>query len=136
MIWTSSFWRCGWDPRGVSVAKQVPKVFAGGACPELTPTWAELARFRQRLELVGRDGAMREFNREFNRRLAKLDAQKIARELDNCILLCWEHSDEFCHRRNIRQWLRAHRVPCEEIVCHEGRNPGHPRRDPRQGDLF
>ena len=40
-------------------------------------------------------------------RLNRLDAHRIARELDGKILLCWEPPGVFCHRRMVAEWLEA-----------------------------
>ena len=45
---------------------------------------------------------IREYYREI---LSKLDPEKIYKELDNSFLLCYEKSDEFCHRHIVAAWF-------------------------------
>ena len=37
--------------------------------------------------------------------LSKLDPQKVYDDLNDCVLLCWEKADDFCHRRLVAVWL-------------------------------
>jgi len=37
--------------------------------------------------------------------LSKLDPQRLYEDLDGSILLCWENSDQFCHRHIVAMWL-------------------------------
>lgn len=45
---------------------------------------------------------IREYFREI---LSKLDPEKIYKMLDNSFLLCYEESDEFCHRHIVAAWF-------------------------------
>lgn len=37
--------------------------------------------------------------------LSKLDPEEVYRDLNNSILLCYEDSNEFCHRHIVAEWL-------------------------------
>ncbi|MBN1548273.1 MAG: DUF488 family protein [Syntrophaceae bacterium] len=37
--------------------------------------------------------------------LDRLDPAKVYADLSNAVLLCWESSDEQCHRRLVAEWL-------------------------------
>lgn len=45
---------------------------------------------------------IREYYKEI---LSKLDPEKIYKELDGSFLLCYEESDEFCHRHIVAAWF-------------------------------
>ena len=42
----------------------------------------------------------------YNHVLSKLDPDKIYRELDSSILLCYEDNEKFCHRHIVAEWLQ------------------------------
>ena len=83
--------------RLVGISQGVPKWFDGEVFKPLAPTWA-MVRMKD----------MEEYTRLYKSRiLAPLDPVKLAAELDNSILLCWEKPGEFCHRRLVAEWLEA-----------------------------
>ena len=41
----------------------------------------------------------------YNQVLSKLDPEKVYKDLDHSILLCYEDSEEFCHRHIVAAWL-------------------------------
>lgn len=41
----------------------------------------------------------------YNQVLKNLDPYKILKDLDNCIMLCYEKENEFCHRHLVAFWL-------------------------------
>ena len=41
----------------------------------------------------------------WNQVLSKLDPEKVYRELDNSVLLCYEDNDLFCHRHIVAYWF-------------------------------
>lgn len=141
MIRTGSFWRCGWDPRAVSIAKQAPDFFVGRSYTPLVPTWGQLSRFKQRAALVGVVEANCQFETEYRRQLARLDVHKVGRELDGFVLCCWEHDptnpETPCHRTVAAGWLRAAGYEVTEVECHEPIRRGmRPKRHaPLQLDL-
>ena len=109
MIYTSYFanWRkFPKDLKQVSIALYPPKSFENELL-ELAPTQKLLSDFKmQRITIE-------EYTKEFNQQLAKLNPQDVK---DNCILLCYEKSTDFCHRHLVRQWLNENNIKCEELV--------------------
>lgn len=49
----------------------------------------------------------------WNQVLSKLDPEKVFRELDNSVLLCYEPNTEFCHRHIVAAWFE---ILLEEYV--------------------
>ena len=47
--------------------------------------------------------------------LMKLDPEEVYNKLNNSVLLCYEDSDDFCHRHIVADWLRAAGFECEEL---------------------
>jgi len=48
--------------------------------------------------------------------LSKLDPEKVARDLDNKILLCYEKTGDFCHRHIVGKWLKIYtKTQIEEL---------------------
>lgn len=48
--------------------------------------------------------------------LAKLDVDKVAKELEGKILLCYEgKNNKKCHRHIVAAWLRSYGYECEEL---------------------
>jgi len=41
----------------------------------------------------------------YNEVLSKLDPEEVYRDLNNSVLLCYEDSNEFCHRHIVAEWL-------------------------------
>lgn len=47
--------------------------------------------------------------------LDKLDPHKVAADLENKVLLCYEKSTDFCHRHIVAAWLRHYGYEVEEL---------------------
>ena len=47
--------------------------------------------------------------------LDKLDPHKVAAELDEKVLLCYEKSEDFCHRHIIAAWLQHYGYTVKEL---------------------
>lgn len=115
MIYTSYFASKKYDQKdGVSIARYV-KFQVADTCPELYPS-EELLRWWKSL-----DDSEKVCNQEifydtyFKETLNKLDVNKIAEKLNNKVLLCYEKSEDFCHRHIVAEWLRNNGYPCEEL---------------------
>ena len=86
----------------VSIARYPMRGYAGQRFIKLAPS---VALFRG-----SRDGVIsdEEYTRQFKADvLTKLDPVTVARDLDGCVLMCWEPPGEFCHRRLVAEWLEA-----------------------------
>lgn len=47
--------------------------------------------------------------------LDKLDPHKVASDLENRVLLCYEKSSDFCHRHIVAAWLRQYGYEVKEL---------------------
>lgn len=57
----------------------------------------------------------------WNEVLSKLDPEKVYKELDNSILLCYEDSNEFCHRHIVADWFELMLgVKVPEVIIKNG----------------
>lgn len=97
----------------VAISRKVPPDFRGVMhYKDLAPNWSTLDRYK-------RDGDYLAYVKTYCRtRLMRLDAAKVAAELDGKILLCYERpgADVFCHRSIVQAWLRKHGYECREIL--------------------
>jgi len=97
----SNFARSGSHPRAVAISRTQPRGWTGRAYEPLAPSW--------RLVLAAKSGAIDEG--EYTRRnraevLASLDPAEVHADLgEDTILLCWERSGAFCHRRPVAELL-------------------------------
>lgn len=114
MIYTSYFANWRNYPKGfkkIRIALWEPKykVEIDGVALELAPTKGML--------LSRKSGLMddAEYTKEFNIKLTGLNPIDIANKYDNCILLCYEKTGDFCHRNLVREWLNCNGVQCEEL---------------------
>ena len=93
--------------RGVYCSQNAPG-FRGESYPPLFPTWEMLKRYK-------RDRDCAAYTKAYYREvLARLDPEQVFRDLDGKVLLCWERSNSFCHRRLVAYWLETRlsvRVP-------------------------
>ena len=51
----------------------------------------------------------------FNQQLESLDVRKIASDVENCIMLCYEKPEDFCHRHLVAAWLKTAGYQVEEL---------------------
>jgi hypothetical protein len=121
MIFTSYFGRMNskkyghLSHNGISIARG-NKYWEGETYPDLFPTWDIIQRAhnntitKEEYEKIYRENV-----------LNKLDPTKVANDLNDKILLCWEKTDDiesgkaFCHRYIVAEWLREHGFEAEEL---------------------
>ena len=48
--------------------------------------------------------------------LSKLDPKEISKKYKDCIFLCYESPDDFCHRQLVAKWLSNSGEKIEEVV--------------------
>jgi uncharacterized protein YeaO (DUF488 family) len=109
---TSNFARSGSHPKAVAISRSQPRGWTGRVYEPLAPSWC--------LVKEAKSGAIDE--EEYTRRyhaevLSKLDPARVYADLgDDAILLCWENSGAFCHRRLVAEWLEEKLgVPVSEV---------------------
>mgnify|MGYP004642510383 CR=1 FL=1 len=115
MIRTSYFWKLQngfidkaqcisialWNPKGVYIKQY----------SALVPTKSILEEYKYHGE--DWDVYVQRYKAEV---LAKLDAHKVAEELEGKILLCYEgKNNKKCHRHIVAEWLRSYGYNCEEL---------------------
>lgn len=47
--------------------------------------------------------------------LGNLNPSAIQEKYDNCILLCYEKTGDFCHRTLVKNWLNELNIECREL---------------------
>ena len=52
----------------------------------------------------------------YNQQLSRLDVHQVAKDLDGKICICYEKSEDFCHRHLLAEWLRDAGYECEELT--------------------
>lgn len=101
MILTSYFAKRSVKKSGltpVAISLTVPKSYHGKRYMALAPT-------REMIKLA-QDGRTEEYTKIYSEQiLSWLDPVKVYEKLDGCVLLCWEKSGSFCHRRLVAEWL-------------------------------
>ena len=117
MINTSYFSSKKYDfNSGVSVARFV-KFKVADTCPELYPPkdllswWKELTNEQQKSPFYQNLYAKAYKIQVLN----KLDVHKLSARLQGKVLLCYEKSDDFCHRHIIANWFKENGYECEEL---------------------
>lgn len=98
---TSNFARSGSHPRAVAISRTRPRGWAGRAYEPLAPPWRLLA------EALSGEIDEEEYTRRYREEvLSKLDPAAVRADLgEDAVLLCWENSGVFCHRRLVAEWF-------------------------------
>lgn len=118
MIFTSYFENIKNIPTGfglklISIARGTPHWFDGEKAPEFFPDW-------DIIKLVKNDksrSARAKYVSEYEKILNKLNPKKLGRLYQNCVLLCYEKPDDFCHRHIISRWFNQNGIECKELLC-------------------
>ncbi len=107
MIKTSYFSKYK-EPNGVCIARGRPKWFKGESIPELFPTW----------DMIKGNLSEEEYTRQYYERiLSKCDPREIVKKAEGRVLLCWEKTGSFCHRRIVADWIeRETGIVVPEII--------------------
>lgn len=99
-MYTSNFSKKGNDVNAIAISIGIPNGFKGKRCLKLAPSWDMVNEYKK-------TGDKEAYIRKFNIILSKLNAREIYEELgDNAIMLCYEKSGDFCHRRLVADWIR------------------------------
>jgi uncharacterized protein (DUF488 family) len=101
---------------GISIARY-NKFWQGETYPNLFPSanllawWKSLSEEAQKCQ----DYQQMYFEAYKQETLSKLDPHKVAAELDGKVLLCFEKSEDFCHRHIIAAWLQHYGYEINEL---------------------
>lgn len=87
----------------MSIALYPPKTFKGRLYPKLAPLPWIFFKLKN-------GGNVEEYIEDYQREvLDKLDPQEVYNDLGpDAVLLCYEHSGNFCHRMLVARWLEKH----------------------------
>lgn len=111
MIYTSNFSKCKKVPHPIAISRGIPPWYEGEALEILAPLW-EIVDLYKRGKIDKRTYTERYIIQLADRNLTP---QKIKDLLpDECTLLCWEASKDFCHRHIVRWILNQAGIPCKE----------------------
>ena len=114
-MWTSYFAKHKQRGDGISICAKKPAWWKGEEYKALAPTYSILMEYKnstlpkqEREEVyIGR------FEKEI---LSKLDPAKVYEDLKDKVMLCYEVSDDFCHRHLAAKWIEENmNVKVEEI---------------------
>ena len=102
MIYTSYFANWRNFPNNflpVSIANRSPKGFKGVFYEPLLPGNRLVNDYKNSII------SNLEYTIKYKEKLDRLDPIITCRDLDDCLLLCYEKSEDFCHRNIVREWL-------------------------------
>jgi glycerophosphoryl diester phosphodiesterase len=84
---------------GISIAIKSPPYFKGEEYSQLFPKWSFLKKYLNDKDEIA-------YTIEYYKQILNiLDAEKVYNDLSDKVLLCWESSDRFCHRRLVAEWI-------------------------------
>ena len=117
MIYTSYFSSKKYNKEdGISIARY-NKFWDGESYPLLYPSanllawWKSLSKEDQ-YNIWFRDQYEQAY---FNETLNKLNPHIVAAELEDKVLLCYEKSEDFCHRHLVAAWLKMNGYEVKEL---------------------
>jgi hypothetical protein len=98
--------------RAVSISRSQPRGWTGRVYEPLAPSWRLLAAAKS--GAIDEDEYTRRYRAEI---LSKLDPGQVFNDLgEDAVLLCWENSGAFCHRRLVAEWFEEKLgVPVPEV---------------------
>jgi uncharacterized protein (DUF488 family) len=117
MIYTSYFSSKKYNKEnGVSIARY-SDFWKGDAYSDLAPSSILLAWWKSLSEELQNDSYYQQLYFTYYKQetLDKLDPHKVAADLENRVLLCYEKSSDFCHRHIVAAWLRHYGYEAEEL---------------------
>jgi uncharacterized protein (DUF488 family) len=117
MIYTSYFSSKKYNKEnGISIARY-NKFWDGESYPLLYPSASLLAWWKDLNKSEQNDIWFTEQYEQayFKETLDVLDPHRVAAELEGKVLLCYEKSEDFCHRHLVAEWLRRYGYEVEEL---------------------
>lgn len=102
--------------RPIAICIYPPKGYKGLKYTDLAPTAKILKDWKRNGD---EDAYIRDFKKEVLDKLNPYevvsDIKKMCGEDDIC-LVCYEKSQDFCHRHLVSKWLTENGIPCEEYA--------------------
>ena len=117
MIYTSYFSSKKYNKeKGISISRW-NKFWQGKTYPDLFPSESLLKWWKSLPEELQTQNYYQQLYFTYYKQetLDKLDPHKVAADLDDKVLLCYEKSSDFCHRHIVAAWLRHYGYDCEEL---------------------
>jgi uncharacterized protein (DUF488 family) len=117
MIYTSYFSSKKYNKEnGISIARY-NKFWDGESYPLLYPSASLLTWWKGiPKEAAKEDWFTDQYEQAyFKETLELLDPHKVAAELEGKVLLCYEKSEDFCHRHLVAEWLRSYGYEVKEL---------------------
>lgn len=108
MIFTSYYANYS-EMNGVCISRSKPKGYICLECKELFPDWSLVNNYKNKKI------TKREYRKAYIKQLKQLNVDKYASLLDNKVLLCYEKSEDFCHRHIVAEWFNRSDYKCEEL---------------------
>ena len=80
--------------------------YKGECYPQLAPKKDFWKKWHANIEIISEEENNKYYVQEYwNQVLSKLDPEKVFRDLNNSVLLCYEDNMLFCHRHIVAAWL-------------------------------
>jgi uncharacterized protein (DUF488 family) len=80
--------------------------YTGVCYSQLAPKLSFWKKWHDNIGIISEEENNRYYIEEYYKQvLSKLNPEKVYEELDHSILLCYEDSDEFCHRHIVAAWF-------------------------------
>lgn len=92
----------------MSIARFTPKGVNIPINTMLVPHWDILKKYKE-------DKDTDSFTTAYSKQLEALNPHTIADTMNGRILLCYEKSEDFCHRHILVKWFRKNGYKCEEL---------------------
>ena len=103
-IFTSSYALNGNSPDAIGISYGIPKNYEGKTLSKLAPSGEMLRKLHDKIINYTQIDYKEAYLNLLEER--GVDAQELVDELpDGAVLLCYEDSGEFCHRRILAEWI-------------------------------
>lgn len=80
--------------------------YHGECYPQLAPKLSFWRKWHDNIGLISEEENTKFYIREYYKQvLSKLNPEKVHKDLNNSVLLCYEDNNEFCHRHIVSAWL-------------------------------
>jgi len=120
MIYTSYYGKLKKIPKTIepiAISRSIPKGLFIFSCEELMPPKELLSWWKNSKQ---NEQNKADYIADYCLQLEKLDVKKIVKQLEkmscgkDIVLLCYEKSEDFCHRHLVRKWLTVNGYECQE----------------------
>lgn len=108
MIYTSSYKECKtkYNTYSISHDRGSDANYEGKCYPELAPKLTFWRKWKENIGTISEEENNRYYVEEYWKQvLSELDPEKVYKELDENVLLCYESNEKFCHRHILAAWF-------------------------------